>query len=105
MSAATITVTNVAPSVDEILASDPTGRLLGVDTPHALVGLDVTLEATFSDPGVTDTQTAVVDWGDGTIESDSTFAAEDLEATLVHLTSGGPGRRAPNLTDAGLAAA
>ena len=49
----TVTVTNVAPTV--WTASDVTG----------VEGSAVQFAATFSDPGVLDTHSALIDWGDG----------------------------------------
>ena len=51
---ATVTVTNVAPTIDS----------MDVDTP-ILEGSVSELSATFSDPGVNDVHTATVDWGEG----------------------------------------
>ena len=52
-----VTVLNVAPTV----AAGP-DRL-------AYVGEGLAVEASFSDPGVVDTHTATIDWGDGAVES------------------------------------
>lgn len=57
-------VNNVAPSVAIASLSDETGSPIepgGV----ALAGLEITLEAGFSDPATLDTHTATIDWGDG----------------------------------------
>jgi PKD repeat protein len=50
----TVTVTNVAPTV--LTASDVTG----------VEGSAIQFVATFTDPGVFDTHSALIDWGDGT---------------------------------------
>jgi PKD repeat protein len=52
----TVTVNNVAPAVAG----------LTVTTGPLLVGAAVNAAATFTDPGLLDTHTALVDWGDGT---------------------------------------
>ena len=52
-----ITVNNVAPTVDA-------GTI-----PDADEGAEVTLNATFTDPGSGDTHTAIIDWGDNTASS------------------------------------
>lgn len=67
----TIQVHNVAPIVETLVVKDSTGNSLGVDVPVTLPGLPVTLSATFTDPGVADTQAATIGWGDGTV--DTTF--------------------------------
>lgn len=53
---ATVTVTNVAPSL----------TLTSCPTDPTRVGGDVSFAGTFTDPGVADTHTLTVDWGDGT---------------------------------------
>ena len=40
-----------------------------------LLGLPVTVEASFIDPGVADTQTAAIDWNDGTVDPSTAFDA------------------------------
>ena len=72
----TVTVDNVAPTVDAGL--DQT-----VDE-GASVSLD---PATFSDPGVSDTHTATIDWGDGTIEP-GTVGAGVVDGSHVYGTAG-----------------
>ncbi|HEX2027582.1 MAG TPA: PKD domain-containing protein, partial [Nitriliruptorales bacterium] len=67
----TIRVHNVAPIIETLDVEDSTGNSLNVDVPVTLPGLPLTLSATFTDPGVVDTQTATIDWGDGTV--DTTF--------------------------------
>ncbi|PKQ16483.1 MAG: hypothetical protein CVT67_04955 [Actinobacteria bacterium HGW-Actinobacteria-7] len=58
VSAATLTVLNVAPSVE---ATTP--RSVGL---NGLLSITTTTLASFTDPGVLDTHTAVIEWGDGT---------------------------------------
>ena len=67
----TVHVNNVSPTIHTFDLTDGTGNSLITDVPAALVGLPVTLSATFTDPGVADTQTASVDWGDTMV--DTTF--------------------------------
>jgi predicted outer membrane repeat protein len=56
-----VTVNNVAPQL-----SVPS------DSPHVAEGTLLDLpSATFTDPGILDTHTATIDWGDGTVESGS----------------------------------
>lgn len=58
---AQLTVANVAPSIDSLTTPvDPVAA-----------GANVSLEATYSDPGDNDTHTATVDWGDGSSSSPS----------------------------------
>ena len=72
---ATVQVANVAPSFEDAGAFDPTGAEIGVGVPVALAGLPVRVVATFTDPGIADTQTATIAWGDGTVEGENTFAS------------------------------
>ena len=72
---ATVGVTNVAPAITTVGAFDPTGAEIGVDIPVTLLGLPVTVEASFTDPGVADTQTAAIDWNDGTVDPSTAFDA------------------------------
>lgn len=74
----TITVTNVAPTVDPIAA--PASAPLGSPT---------TISGTFTDPGSNDGPfTASINWGDNTtnqaIASGNTFSATHLYATIGH---------------------
>ena len=70
---ADVTVVNVPPTVT---ASAPT---------VALVGDDVGLSASFTDPGVLDTHTMSIDWGDG----DDCDPSPDSGCTLTQLADGG----------------
>jgi len=67
-----VTVRNVAPQVVSATLSDSLGHDLAGPDSLALTGLPVSLDVRFTDPGVADTQTARVDWGDGT--SATTFS-------------------------------
>lgn len=64
-----IRIHNVAPTVETLEIADSAGNGVGVDLPVTLPGLPLTLSATFTDPGTADTQTATIDWGDGTIDT------------------------------------
>ena len=71
---AQVEVRNVAPVVESATVTDSLGNdLLGAGA-FAVVGLPVSLDVTFTDPGVADTQEASVDWGDGS-PVDTTFAS------------------------------
>ena len=59
----TITIDNQAPLVDA-----------GPDPAPVAEGVVVPLNATFTDPGLADTHTASINWGDGTVQSCSTPA-------------------------------
>jgi hypothetical protein len=71
---ATVAVRNVAPRVTRFDISDGTGRLLnasqfpGMQTPLVVTNLPVFVEADFVDRGVTDHQTAMIEWGDGSVD-------------------------------------
>ncbi len=69
-------VLNVAPTVD---AGAP---LEGV------VGLTVTLQGSYSDPGVLDTHTYTVDWGDGSEPSTGTAGGGAVATTHVYAAEG-----------------
>lgn len=75
--AATVTVTNVAPSLT--LTSCPV-------EPNA-VGTDVSFAGTFSDPGTADTHTMSVDWGDGT-SSPAAGTGSPVGATHQYASAG-----------------
>ena len=70
--ATTVTVRNVAPRIESHTLEDALGQPIAADPKIAIAGLPVGLDATFTDPGVLDTQTARVDWRDGS-GVDSTF--------------------------------
>lgn len=67
-----VTVRNVAPAVQAKLV-DSLGNDLSAGIAFTLPGQPVSLSATFSDPGVADTHTGSVNWGDGTV--DTAFAS------------------------------
>jgi PKD repeat protein len=63
-----VTAENVAPVAAIDSVTDETGARIGVDVPVALVGLVVGLAGSFTDVGVVDTHTAVINWGDATAD-------------------------------------
>jgi hypothetical protein len=70
-----VTAANVAPvaAIDRI--TDETGAEIGVDVPVVLVGLGIDLEGSFTDVGTLDTHTAILNWGDGTSQTETEFAS------------------------------
>ena len=72
-----VTVTNVAPSLT--LTSCPVA-------PNQ-VGTDVSFAGTFTDPGVNDTHTMTVDWGDGVV-SPAAAATSPVGATHQYTSAG-----------------
>jgi hypothetical protein len=83
---AAVTITNVAPIYTANAVVDAAGRVLGVDTDYALLGIPLTLTAKFVDPGVADTQDGWIDWGNGESTLDEAFD------TFVQATGGVEGR-------------
>ena len=61
-----VTVNNVAPTVTIDSVTDEDGGVLGVDLPFIFPGRVLTLNGSYADPGLTDTHTGIVAWGDGT---------------------------------------
>jgi hypothetical protein len=72
-SAAQVNVINVAPVIESLSITDFAGRELGVDVLTAPTYLRIWAEGLFTDAGTPDTQTATLDWGDGTMEPSTTF--------------------------------
>ena len=71
-----VVVRNVAPVVTAMSLRDSLGNLVGSTVPFVLTGLPVSLQASFTDPGRPDHQTAAVDWwGDGRAPPDTQFAS------------------------------
>ncbi len=60
-----VQVRNVPPQIASASVRDSLGHDLDGGATPTIVGLPVALAATFTDPGVADTQTASIDWGDG----------------------------------------
>jgi hypothetical protein len=70
---ATVAIVNVAPSITGFGLRDSLGNRVGIDVPFAILGLPLTAAGAFVDPGRPDTQTARLDWGDGTVEANGAF--------------------------------
>ncbi len=90
---ATATVINVAPVIE---------GLLDFVAPDVIdEGSSVTLNARFTDPGMLDTHTAVVQWGDGTSETVATYPdySEVSGTILAEYWTGIGGTAVSNLTD------
>jgi hypothetical protein len=68
-----VRVTNVAPTVTESAIKDPLGRVMGVDAPFGITGVEYSVAASFTDPGRPDTQTATIAWGDGSVDQSASF--------------------------------
>ncbi|HKH30640.1 MAG TPA: PKD domain-containing protein [Gaiellaceae bacterium] len=60
-----VQVRNVPPQIVSASVRDSLGHDLDGGATPTIVGLPVTVAATFTDPGVADTQSASIDWGDG----------------------------------------
>ncbi len=75
--AARITIRNVAPALAPLVVTDGAGNTVNVDVPFVLTRLPVTVNTTFSDPGLPDHQTALLVWGDGSTESQASFTLFD----------------------------
>lgn len=69
-----IEVRNVVPLIGAASVTDPLGYDLDGGARVVIAGLPVNLAVDFTDPGRPDTQTATVDWGDGT-PLDTSFAS------------------------------
>lgn len=61
-----VTVRNVAPVVQSATVTDSLGHDLAASGAVTIIGLPISLAVDFTDPGVDDTQSASVDWGDAT---------------------------------------
>jgi hypothetical protein len=69
-----VSVQNVPPTIESAGLTDSVGNDVALGGALALAGLPVNLDVTFRDPGVADTQTASIDWGDET-PADTAFAS------------------------------
>jgi hypothetical protein len=74
---ARIIVRNVAPALTPLRLTDGAGNEVNVAVPFVLVGLPLTASAGFTDPGLPDRQTAMLDWGDGSVEPHTAFTVFD----------------------------
>jgi predicted extracellular nuclease len=77
----TITVNNIAPTLEPI-----TGP-----TEPVAISLPVTISAAFTDPGILDTHTAVIEWGDGTTSAGSITEASGSGSVSGSHTYATPG--------------
>jgi hypothetical protein len=68
-----VTVENVPPVVSIDSLTDEYDEGPGYATPVALRALDVVLEGSFTDAGIVDTHTALIDWGDGEVYTQADF--------------------------------
>jgi len=69
-----VQVRNVPPQVASASVKDSLGHDLDAGATPTIVGLPVSLAATFTDPGIADDQSASIDWGDGS-PLDTSFAS------------------------------
>jgi hypothetical protein len=81
----TVTVRNVPPQLGTETIVDSLGRDLTAAGSAALIGLPVTLSLSFTDPGVADTQTARIDWGDGNANTSFTTFSDAHGGATGHL--------------------
>jgi hypothetical protein len=68
-----IQIINVAPTIGFLAIADVYGNEIGVDVLFTLTNVPVTAQAGFNDPGLADTHTATLAWGDGSIDSSADF--------------------------------
>jgi len=71
---AQVLIRNVAPQFTQFRITDPAGHEVNVEVPFLLTKAPVNLAAAFTDPGLLDHQSATLDWGDGSVESQSAFS-------------------------------
>src|SRR5262249_36428634 len=72
-----VQVRNGPPQSAAASVKDGLGHDLDGGATPTIVGLPVTVAATFTDPGVADSQTATIDWGDGSpLETSFTFFSD-----------------------------
>lgn len=88
-----VTVNNVAPTIEALSLSTET---------HDENEMDVMIDLDFSDPGLLDTHTVTIDWGDGWSagESDGTDADDaDRKLTIIDIPAGSDGRSGISATN------
>ncbi len=79
-----VRVRNVAPNIANLDLVDSFGFKVGTDIPFAVANLKYAAEASFTDPGKPDTQTARLDFGDGTvIQSDEFDSFSDASGGAI----------------------
>lgn len=74
LASARVSVRNVSPQLSGFTVRDTAGNELNLVVPFVLVGSPVTVGSGFSDPGLLDTQSASIAWGDGAVDVDSAFS-------------------------------
>ena len=82
-----VTVRNVAPVEQSATVVDSLGHDLTAADAISIIGLPVSLSVDFTDPGVADTQTATVDWGDGTTTTTFDSFTDTHGGVVGHLTA------------------
>ena len=94
---AAVKVNNVAPQLTQFSLLDAGGNPINGTVPFVLTGMPIRLSASFADPGILDTQTAAISWGDGSSDPNTSFDAFDqalgdgtgsLSDTHVYSTAG-----------------
>ena len=85
----------MSPVITAVMLSVGPGRRLGTDVPFAIANRPVTASATFTDAGRLDHQTALIEWGDGSVSqsfvafTDAFGGAEGrLDARHTYATAG-----------------
>lgn len=71
---AKVNIRNARPKVKEMRLGGVSPQLPATSPPTVLMGLPVTVEATFTDAGVRDRQVASINWGDGAVDPHTAFA-------------------------------
>jgi hypothetical protein len=91
-----VRILNVAPSIASLDLVDALKFKVGPDVPFAVTNLRYEAEASFTDPGRPDTQTARLDFGDGTtLESDEFDSFSDASGGATGRLSQSHRYRAP----------
>jgi len=72
---AQVRIVNAVPVVGDWSVRDALGRIIGVEVPFLTANTTATAQATFSDPGRLDRQTAQINWGDGRTDLHTAFAS------------------------------
>lgn len=76
-STAIVNVRNVPPALSLFELADAECNVVNVDIPFVLTNVSMKAHGLFADPGVLDTQSASLDWGDGVVETDCDFSLFD----------------------------
>ena len=85
-----VQVRNVPPQIASASVKDSLGHDLDGGATPTIVGLPVTVAATFTDPGVADTQSASIDWGDGSPLDTSFTSFSDAHGGAIGAAQGQP---------------